>query len=104
MNSGKQRKVVMHVGLDVLKRVPYFGPQISGELSGSCLQLRLPQQCSMEALTLLLRRLYFSEAPWNNACFELTVQMAQLAEMLLIEDIHDELLGLVRRSMKSQAN
>ncbi|CAE8645625.1 unnamed protein product [Polarella glacialis] len=105
-SGAKHRKVELYVARGVLRRIPFFAPQISeGELGGESLQLRLAEGCSAVAAELLFRRLYVREATWpTTVLVALAVQVCELASMLLMEDMQDELVDLVGRSIRTEAD
>jgi len=104
LEPGKLRKVAMHVGGAVLRQVPYFEPQLGDELSGSSLEIRLPLRCSAEALSALLRRMYFKHLACENLPLDVILPMAQLARMLCLEGEHTELVQLLGRCVHTEAD
>lgn len=104
LEPGKLRQVSMHVGRAVLRQVPYFEPQLGDELSGSSLEVRLPLRCSAEALSALLRRMYFKDLACEKLPMDIILPMAQLARMLCLEGEHTELVQLLGRCVHTEAD
>lgn len=94
----------------ILQDMPYFQARLSErwEKAGRTepLYLRLPDGCTIGALSLLLERLHFTSGRWGAVDFGMALQIAQLAGMFLAE--HDgllpELSRLLRNSVRGQAD
>jgi len=68
------------------------------------LHVRLPPQCSSDALGALFRRMYCDEVAYEKLQLDILLPMAQCARMLCLEDLHVELVNLIGHCVQTNGD
>lgn len=105
LEAGGER-ATLHISRKVLSSIEYFEVLLSDRWAASePVQLQLPVSCSIGAARQLFLRLYMAphlRFDWGHPSLEHLLQLAQLADMLMLDSaITEELQGLLRHLASS---